>query len=128
MKKVLTLILGLVLTSTVMAQKVTYNDMAQPNVAKLNGVFHLSFDKAFPKIKLDKAVTYYTDYFTVDYTATTTGHDAVITMINTDPLARRVIERYLVTLGVKTIDAGTNNLEIRPFLTEYVILPAEQKK
>lgn len=128
MKKVLSLILGLVLTSSLVAQKVTYNDMTKPNDAKLNGVFHFSFDQAFPKIKLDKAVTYYTDYFTVNYTTTKNGHDAVITMINKDPSARRVIERYLVGLGVKSINAGTENLEVRPFLTKYIILPTEAEK
>lgn len=128
MKKVFSLILGLVLGSSLTAQKVTYNDVIKPNDAKLNGVFNLSFDQAFPKIKLDEATAYYTDYFSVDYTPTKIGHDAKITMITSDPLARRIIERYLITLGVKSINAGNENLEIRPFLTKYIILPTEQNK
>ena len=125
MKKGLILGLSLFMSIAVMAQKVTYQNMDDANKAKLNGVFNFDFDKAYPKIKLDKATTYYTQYFNVEYKENDNGYSATITMISKEPTAKRIIERYFVTLGVKTITAGDEELEVRPFIKKYLLLPGE---
>ena len=125
MKKIYSLILGLLLSVSVFGQNVTYTDLATANEAKQNGVFHFDFDNQFTLEALNKASAFYTDHFTVVYTKTKVGHSATITMVNGDPLARRVIERYFATLGVQKIDIDGTPLEVRPFLMKFVMYPAK---
>lgn len=122
MKKIYSLIFGLLLSVAVIGQNVSYNDISNPNEAKLNGVFHFSFDSQFTLESLTKASAFYTEHFTALYTQTPDGFDATITILTTDQLSRRVLERYFATLGIQKIDIGGSALETRAFLMKFVML------
>ena len=125
MKKLYSLIFGLLLSVAVFGQNVTYTDISNANEAKVNGVFHFAYDKQFTLEGLTKASDYYTEHFTAVYTKTEAGYEAVITILTNDQLSRRVLERYFATLGVQKIDIGGSPLETRAFLMKFVMLAAK---
>ncbi len=125
MKRGFVLFIGLFLTLISSAQNVSYQDSEKANTAKLEGVFNFNFDGTFSKEKLDKATTYYAQYFEVEYQKIENGYSAKITMLDENPISRKIIERYFTTLNVKLIEAGEENLEIRPFIKKYLMLPTE---
>ncbi|MFK8046413.1 MAG: hypothetical protein AB8B72_13035 [Crocinitomicaceae bacterium] len=125
MKKIFSAILLVLISASVIGQSVEYKDITTANEAKLNGVFHFDFDSYFTSDALKKASGFYTEQFKVDYIKTATGHTATITILTDDNLSRKVIERYFATLGVQKINVDGAEVDVRPFLFKFVMLPRE---
>jgi len=125
MKKLFSAILLLLASTASIGQTVEYTDLSTANEAKLNGVFHFNFDAHFTADALDKASAFYTKQFKVDYVKTSTGHSATITILTDDNLSRKILERYFATLGVQKINVDGAELDMRPFLFKFVMLPKE---
>ena len=124
MKKISSIIVGLLLTVSVFAGgKVTFLDTKTANEAKQTGVFHFEFDDTYTVEQINKAKVYYEKYFTVSARKTDTGINVTIKVIDPDDeIARRIEQRFFVTLDVKMIDVMGTDVELMTFLKKFVLI------
>lgn len=67
---------------------------------------------------LNKSAEYYVDYFTVAYNEE--AHKATITMVDNTPSSRRVINRLLLSNGIRTIAFDGQEYSINEFYDEFL--------
>ncbi len=122
MKKILGLVLGMLLTVTTFAGNgVTYTSNSADGKAKIEGVFTFDFDKDFTVEQINKTAKYYTSYFTVTPVKTENGIKVTIKLVEDNEMARRVVNRFFVSLEVKEISVGDKNLPVEDFVSKYVM-------
>lgn len=66
--------------------------------------------------QVDKVKGYYTTYFTVNYSES--KHEATITVTNDDEMSRRVILRFLSSLGMNTVNVDGTDKPLDKFYEE----------
>jgi len=122
MKKVLGLLFGLFLTVSTFANGiVTYSDAETAANSKTTGVFNFSFDSSFSIEDINKTANYYTSYFTVKPVKTDKTIEVKINLVDDNPMARRVITRFFVSLNIKTISVNGKDIQIDEFIKTYVM-------
>ena len=67
---------------------------------------------------VDKSAQYYTDYFTVDFKPET--YIARINIIDQEAQARRVISRFLLSTGVRTVNFEGKDYTIMEFYSNFL--------
>jgi len=122
MKKLLGLVLGMFLTISTFANGgVTYTDASNAEKSKTDGVFNFSFDSDFSLEDINKTAKYYTNYFTVVPVKTENGINVTIKLVEDNEMARRVVNRFFVSLEVKEINVNGTNVPVEQFVTKYVM-------
>lgn len=119
MKKLITILASLVLSFGLFAQnaKVEGNEEAfKENVAA--GNIEIIFPENTEASDIEKSSEYYVDYFTVNYNAET--RLAKIEMVENTSDARRVINRLLLSNGVRTIDFNGEDYSISDFYSKFL--------
>ena len=67
---------------------------------------------------VEKSAQYYTDYFTVDFKSTT--NIATINILDQEDQARRVISRFLLSTGVRTVNFEGKDYTIMEFYSTFL--------
>lgn len=86
---------------------------------KLQGKFIFKMPETATKESVKQAASYYTDHFSVEYNPKT--FLAVIKIIDEKPLSKKVVERFMISNGVKEIIYGGKVYTVNDFVTEYVV-------
>ena len=86
--------------------------------SKTNGKYIFSLPTGTPSDKVEQNAKYYTNYFTVTYSSTTSV--ANITMITNDEKSRHIICRFLIACGIEKINVEGTDLAIEEFFTSYL--------
>ena len=119
MKKIITLIAMMVFTLGAFAQiaKVEGDkDLLKSNLDKNKVIFVMPSDIVSENI--DKSAQYYTDYFTVDF-----NNESKVTkilMVTENESDRRVIVRFLLSVGVRTIEFDGQDYTIMEFYSSFL--------
>ncbi|WP_417265514.1 hypothetical protein [Brumimicrobium sp.] len=119
MKKIITLIaiMFFALVSFAQTAKVEGDkDLLKANLAKKEVIFVMPSEITSETI--DKSAQYYTDYFTVEYSDETKV--AKILLISDAESDRRVIMRFLLSSGVRTIQFDGNDYTIMEFYSNFL--------
>jgi hypothetical protein len=82
------------------------------------GTFEIEMPKTTSAEDINKSAEYYVDYFTVEYNDDTKV--ANITMVDNTPSSRRVINRLLLSNGVRTIAFNGEEFSINEFYDKYL--------
>lgn len=82
------------------------------------GVFTFVLPESITEADVNKSAQYYTDYFTVTYNDN--SKVANIKMKENTPAARRVIIRFLLSSGVKSIDFQGKEHTINDFYEKFL--------
>ena len=119
MKKLITLIAIMVFTLGTFAQTAKVEgdkDLLKSNLVNKKVVFVMPSDMTAETI--DKSAQYYTDYFTVDYN----GESKVtkILLLSDAETDRRVIMRFLLSTGVRTINFDGQDYTIMEFYSSFL--------
>lgn len=118
MKKIL-LILTVVLSSiAATAQETATTTAASLTKGKTSGVFEFALPASVTAEQVEKAKSYYTQYFTVAFDQK--SHQAVLTMTKNEPINRRVMHRFLVTLNVQTIKVDSEDYTFDALYDKYL--------
>lgn len=88
------------------------------NAAKETGVFEFKLPNTATKIEVEKNKAYYTDYFTVEYKPEL--QIALIRMVDNTAGNRRVITRFLVSNGVRTVKLGDTSYTVAEFYEKFM--------
>src|SRR5690606_19192524 len=117
MKKILGLAFGLMISAFTFSQSPVSFAEDLNSYSKANAtVYHFTFDNTISAQDITDNAQYYTDYFTVASTASGTSHTVVITMVQADAIARKVIMRYLTTFQVQSVNVGGNDVALVDFM------------
>lgn len=81
------------------------------------GVFEIVMPSTVTAEDAEKTAGYYTEYFTVDFNAT--SKVAKITMVDNSQLGRRVITRFLLSNEVRELKFNGNNYTLSDFFMKY---------
>ena len=82
------------------------------------GKFEIEMPASTSAEDLEKSAEYYVDYFTVDYDES--SNTATIKMVDNTPSSRRVINRLLLSNGVRTIAFNGEEYSINEFYDTYL--------
>jgi hypothetical protein len=122
MKKIsIFLIITLLTISTFANGVVTYNDASTAEKSKTEGVFNFSFDSNFTLEDINKTAKYYTNYFTVTPVKTENGINVTIKIVEDNEMARRVVNRFFVSLEVKEVDVNGTMIPVEKFVTKFIM-------
>ncbi|HLV42680.1 MAG TPA: hypothetical protein VKY37_10395 [Brumimicrobium sp.] len=119
MKKLITLIAIMIFSLSAFAQiaKVEGSEeVLKENLADNRVVFIMPSEMTSETI--EKSAQYYTDYFTVDYDEK--SQKAKILLISGDESDRRVIVRFLLSSGVRTISFAGSDYTIMEFYSSFL--------
>lgn len=122
MKNLFALTLLLTFTAFSFAQEkgeafVKGND-ASMLIAKKAGVFEFKLPAESTREEVEKNKAYYTDYFSVEYKPEI--QIAIVKMIENTAGNRRVITRFLVSNGVRTIKLGDTPYTVAEFYDNFL--------
>jgi hypothetical protein len=128
MKKILGLFVGLAITAFTYAQEpgITFTDASASYDPAATTVFNFEFTGATSE-NITEASTYYTDYFTVEATEVDGNHNVVVTLVEDNEMARKVIGRFLATAtSHKTpIMANGTAYPVNEFVNEWTVVSTE---
>lgn len=86
--------------------------------SKNSGEFEFNFESERTKASVDKAASFYTNHFTVDYNE---ENGAVkIKMVNNTPESRIVVSRFLSYNQVRFVKVDNENLNMTDFIDLYL--------
>lgn len=86
--------------------------------SKTTGVYQFSFATDRTAESVEKAASYYTSNFTVDFDEA--SNTATINLVENDVTSRTVIARFLAVNQVKFIEIDGMNVEMYVFLESYL--------
>lgn len=116
MKTIMMTMIALVIGTFTFAQTVEYKG----NIAKAveKGEFVFVFSEGSSSEDIDKNAQYYTEYFKVAYDAE--SKEATIVMVDNSEMGRRVITRFLLSNGVKSVTMDGENHSLNDFFEKYL--------
>ncbi|MBW7868091.1 MAG: hypothetical protein H3C31_07195 [Brumimicrobium sp.] len=119
MKKLLTLIVLVVFTMFGYAQtaKVGGTEESIKNMIGKNYV-EFVFPDEITQETIEKSGKYYTEYFTVEYNKP--SKIVKVSLIENTDMARRVITRFLLSCGVRTVEFTGKEFTIMEFYDSYL--------
>ncbi len=86
--------------------------------SKTTGVYQFSFATDRTAESVEKAASYYTSNFTVDFDEA--SNTATINLVENDVTSRTVIARFLAVNQVKFIEIDGMNVEMYVFIESYL--------
>lgn len=123
MKKILGLAAGFILTVATYAQSgVAFSDANDSYDKKAVTSFNFEFASNFTAEDIDKSAVFYTSYFTVKSVASPVGHTVTITLVEDNEMARRVVGRFFISMGVETIAVNGTEIQVQDFVAKYIML------
>lgn len=119
MKKLIMIFVVAVLSFAINAQTAVFTGNASSITSNVDdGMFEIEMPASVNKDASDKVVGYYSDYFTVNYNET--SNVVKIDMVDNSSLGRRVITRYLLSLGIKSVELDGEKYTINDFYSTYL--------
>lgn len=119
MKKLITLFTVLVFATAVFSQTANVKgDKALLEKKLADKTIEFVMPQTTTNEEVSKSAQYYTEYFTVDFNAETKV--ATIKLIDGDDMARRVITRFLLSTGVRTIHFAGDDYTIMSFYSTFL--------
>lgn len=109
---VLTLSFGFAQTASISGDESTLNSQVE------KGEFSIEMPESTNADEINKSAEYYVDYFTVNYDDK--SKIAKISMVDNTPSSRRVINRLLLSNGVRTINFNGKEFSINEFYDTYL--------
>ena len=118
MKKIL-LVLAVILSAfAASAQKIATVTNESLTRGKASGVYVFTLPADITAAQVKDSENYYTQYFKVNYDEG--KHLATITMVQDDAKARHVIERFMVSLQIRTFKMGENDYTFKELYDQYL--------
>ena len=119
MKTVMMTFFALMIGALAFSQSVEYKGTKE-DIAKAveKGVFIFAFSESASSDEINKNAQYYTDYFTVSFNDET--KEALIKMEDNSEMGRRVITRFLLSSGVKSVVLDGEKLTLNDFFEKYL--------
>lgn len=119
MKKLITLFTILIFTAISFAQTAKVEgDKALLEEKLSNNIVEFIMPSETTSEDVSKSAQYYTEYFTVEYDDD--SKVAKIVLVNEDPIAKRVITRFLLSTGVRTINFSGEDHTIMGFYSTFL--------
>jgi phosphoenolpyruvate carboxylase len=122
MKNIFAIVLIAFLSSSLFAQEAPVqakiNNVEKFNTAKSQGVFEIQMPASSSKETVEKTAAYYTQFFTVNFDATT--QIAKIKMIQNNFESRHVIKRFMVANKIQEVAVGSTVLPLDLFFDQYI--------
>ena len=119
MKKVIALFVFVLMIGVGFAQTASVAGDESTIAKQVNeGKFVIEMPESTKADDLNKSAEYYVDYFTVDYNSE--SHEATINMVDNTPSSRRVINRLLLSNGVRNIAFNGEEYSINEFYDEFL--------
>lgn len=123
MKRLITLVLGLALSTAAFCQApVTFTDAGQGYDKTATTEFHFTVDNSISHAILTGYPQVIDDFMTVSATDNGNGHDLTLSLSNGDQHHRVVVMRYFSTIGVAQIHAEGTDLILEDFMSNYIVL------
>lgn len=119
MKTIMFTLVALLFSAFSFAQTVTYKGSGEDvkkGIEKGEFVFVFGADASAEEI--NKNANYYTDYFTVSFSDAT--KTAIITMVDNSEMGRRVITRFLLSNGIKSVAIDGKEHTLNDFYDTYL--------
>jgi hypothetical protein len=119
MKTIIITLVALVFSAFSFAQTVSYKGSGE-DVKKgvEKGEFVFVFDAGASAEEINKNANYYTDYFNVAFNDET--KTAIITMVDNSEMGRRVITRFLLSNGIKSVALDGQEHTLNDFYDKYL--------
>jgi hypothetical protein len=119
MKNIITLFAFVLTLSFSFAQNASISgDESTLNSQVEKGEFSIEMPESTNAAEINKSAEYYVDYFTVNYDDN--SKIAKISMVDNTPSSRRVINRLLLSNGVRTINFNGKEFSINEFYDAYL--------
>lgn len=120
MKNLMTLIALLFFTVGSFAQTATVNGTQDDlNKTLSNGYVEFVMPEKITVDDINKSAQYYTEYFTVEFNEE--SHTAKVELIDSeDGMARKVIQRFLLSTGVRTVNFNGKDYSIAEFYNDIL--------
>lgn len=120
MKNLMTLIALLLFTVGSFAQTaVVKGNQDELKKSLADGVVEFVMPEKTTDAEIKKSAQYYTDYFTVDFNQDT--HVAAVKLKDSeDELSRKIIQRFLLSTGIRTIKFDGKDYSIAQFYNEIL--------
>ena len=119
MKKLFTLIITIAFATISFAQTANVEGNKDSLEKKLaDNYVEFLMPKNTKTEEVEKSAQYYTEYFTVEFDEV--SKKAKIKLIDMDPMARRVITRFLLSAGVRTINFDNQDYTIMEFYSNFL--------
>ncbi|MBD3636675.1 MAG: hypothetical protein HUJ25_04980 [Crocinitomicaceae bacterium] len=121
MKKILGLAFALMIGALTFGQSpVTFTEDLSSFDKNSTTEFHFTFDNTISGENISKNSSFYTDYFEVVADQRDDGHAVAIVLNQDDEISRKVIQRFFVSLQVKTIMVDGNDMDLNEFMETYI--------
>ncbi len=123
MKKLISTLIALVaIVSFGFSQEASNTATSEGKVAlvesKVSGEYNFVLAADQSKEKVEKAASYYTPYFTVNYDET--ANSAKITMIDDEPRSKFIIARFLSATGAQYVKVDDSVITMDQFIQSYI--------
>lgn len=86
--------------------------------SKKNGIYIFYFHESITKEKIMTAANYYPDYFS--YSINEKENSVKVQLVENTEINRRIITRFLVSVGLQKIEVDKNELFIHEFFESYL--------
>lgn len=119
MKKIFTILTVLIFAIGSYAQTAKVDgDLASFKKSLADKVVAFTMPEKTTTEEVKKSAQYYTDYFTVDYKEE--SQLVTIRLVDQDEMARRVITRFLLSTGVRTVEFEGKDYTIMEFYNDFL--------
>ena len=119
MKNIIVLAVFFIIGFQLNAQTAEYIGTADNFSEKVaEGVFQIIMPENTQSSEIERTSAYYTDYFTIEYDEN--ERMVTVTMVQNDAQSRRVINRFLLSNGVKEISFDGNTFNINSFFNQHL--------
>ncbi len=124
MKKILSLVAGLMITALTFGQStISFTDASADYDKTATTSFNFVFSPIHSAEDIQSNAAYYESYFAVTVTAAgSAGNTVNITLVEESEMARRVIMRLLVNLEINSVGVNGLDVERNDFMTEYIMI------
>ena len=122
MKKILGLVAAMIFTAFSYAQStVAFTDAGEGYDKTATTSFNFLFSPDHTEEEIQKGASYYESYFTVAITPEgTVGNKVTITLVEDNPMARRVVLRMFVNLEIGSVNVNGVEMDREDFVKEYI--------
>lgn len=118
MKKILFALVVTLMAFAASAQKSASVTAKALETGKSSGKYVMTLSSDITSAKVDEVKGYYTDYFTVSYDQV--KHEATIALTANEPMNKRVILRFLSSLGMRTVNVDGSEKTLEDFYDGYL--------
>lgn len=100
------------------AQQTATVSSANLTKGKTSGTYVFTLPDAITNEQVEKVKGYYKDYFSVNFDAA--KHTATIGLVKNEEVNKRVVNRFMVSLDIRTFAVDGNNLDFDTVFEKYM--------